>query len=155
LWLARTFVSGYFQLFGVRRHGSYTAGRFCLNHYLATIAPVTRERNLYKAMEYLRLRPTVFAGVPARFLENNLPWVRLYFPHASSCSYPPAYQPTLQRVLEWVLKNRFGRWLEQQLGAWQRARIHTDRFTFFTDTELSFHPQSRHVELLAKFFQNE
>ncbi len=153
IWMARTFVSLYFQVLGMRRHGELTKNRFCLNHYLAAPKAVTRERNLYKAMEYLRLRPRIGHQAVAEFQRQNLPWIRAFFPNAAAENYREAERPAAQRALEALFGGRFGSWLERALGSWQQKRIRQDRFTFCERDELSFHPGSRHLDLLGKFFQ--
>jgi hypothetical protein len=79
LWLVRTMVSLYFQILGLRRHGKNVANRFCLNHYVAEQKVVDRERNLYKAMEYVRLRPLIYPQGLVEFLQVNAEWIKVFF----------------------------------------------------------------------------
>lgn len=153
MWLARTLVSFYFQIFGVRRHQNITANRFCLNHYLARPKQVDRERNLYKAMEYSRLRPLVYSQNIAGFQKNNLAWIALFFPNFNPAEFGAQKQSGFQKTLEKIFLNGFGRWLESWLLKIETRRIKQDRYTFITADELSFHPDSRHGQLLQNFFQ--
>lgn len=153
MWLARTLVSFYFQIFGVRRHQKITANRFCLNHYLARPKKVDRERNLYKAMEYARLRPLVYSQNIAGFQKNNLDWISFFFPNFNPPEFGGQQQPGLQKNLEKLFLNSFGRRLENWLLKIETRRIKQDRYTFITADELSFHPDSRHGQLLQNFFQ--
>lgn len=152
MWLARTFLMGYFQLFGVRRYGHKIANRFCLNHYLAAPREVDAERNLYKAMEYGRLRPLVFPATVSAFLQANASWMKIFFPNLNVRSISSTPSPTIQRFLERILNGVFGAWLEKILGHWQGSRIRQDQFVFVRSDELSFHPESKHTELLQGFF---
>lgn len=152
MWLARTFMVAYFQLFGVRRYGKKVTNRFCLNHYLAAPREVDAERNLYKAMEYGRLRALVFAPVIHEFLNANSSWMKLFFPNMKFREIEFVSAPTLQRILEAVFNNAFGEWVEKQLAKWQSARIRQDQYVFVRTDELSFHPDSKHTELLQGFF---
>lgn len=152
MWLARTFLMAYFQLFGVRRYGQKIANRFCLNHYLAEPREVDAERNLYKAMEYGRLRPLVYAETIVEFQNANAKWMNIFFPNMEFPEAAPKHQSIVQRALEMIFKNRVGAWLEAQLGRWQSGRIRQDQFVFVRHDELSFHPESKHETLLQGFF---
>lgn len=153
MWLARTFISAYFQVLGMRRHGRKIANRFCLNHYVAGSKIVERERNLYKAMEYARLRPVIYPQGVLEFLKLNQAWIWIYLPNfyiADGFAAPS----TVQKVLESLFKNPFGLVLERFLNFFQRHKIRQDEFTFVLDDELSFHPHSQHRVLLSKFFSH-
>ncbi len=152
MWVARTFLMAYFQIFGVRRYQQKIANRFCLNHYLAQPKEVDAERNLYKAMEYSRLRPLVFTETINAFLESNLPWIKLFFPNMTAGEVKQSPRPVLQHALEFIFKGSFGSWLDKQLSRWQSSRIRQDQFVFIRSDELSFHPESKHTELLQSFF---
>ncbi len=156
MWIARTFLSAWFQLFGVRRHGNKIANRFCLNHYLANPREVDAERNLYKAMEYIKLRPVVGARRIAKFQRSNEKWIRQFFPNVAfpkvNATIPRHEYSSIQNFLESILNNAVGSWLERQLGNWQKKRIRQDQFVFVREDELSFHPDSKHEALLNSFF---
>ena len=151
MWLTRTFISAYFQVLGLRRHGKKIANRFCLNHYVAGPKIVERERNLYKAVEYARLRPVIYSQGVLAFLKLNQEWIWVYLPNFYIDDNFQA-QSKIQKVLESLFKNPFGAALERFLGFFQRHKIRQDEFTFVLDDELSFHPHSQHRALLAKFF---
>ncbi len=153
LWATRTAVSVFFQIFGLRRHGSKIKDRFCLNHYVAGGKRVDRERNLYKAMEYARLRPIVYPQGVGQFLENNKDWTQFFFPNFYNDIFFEK-QSKIQKLFETLLKNPFGKLLERILGFFQKHKIHEDEFTFVLSDELSFHPQSQHRALLSRFFSH-
>jgi hypothetical protein len=152
MWLARTFVTVYFQISGHRRHGKKIANRFCLNHYLSMPKAVGREKNLYKAMEYGRLRPLVYPQALEEFQTNNAAWIENFFPNWHVLNQSRQKASGLQKILEPIFKNSFGRWLERRLQSWQIARIKQGEFIFVTTEELSFHPESKHENLLRNFF---
>jgi hypothetical protein len=164
LWLGRTAVTFYFQVLGLRRHGKKISDRFCLNHYLAGIKTIGELKNLYTAWEYAKLRPLVYEGAVAEFQEKNSLWIKMFFPnfectdsyHPLAPSYskrgdaevPSSFQIKIERMLE----GKFGQWLEIKLKNWQLPKIRREEFILVLDDELSFHPQSKQRELLAKFF---
>jgi hypothetical protein len=164
LWLGRTTVTAYFQALGLRRHGKKIADRFCLNHYLAGVKTISEFRNLYTAWEYAKLRPLVYGRAIAEFQQINCPWIRIFFPNfeLADLYHPlaPSYSkrgntdqpPSLQKNLERMLSGKFGRWLEEKLKNWQLPKIRQEEFILVREDELSFHPQSKQRELLAKFF---
>lgn len=153
MWTARTLLSIWFHIFGVRRHGQKIANRFCLNHYLANPREVDAERNLYKAMEYTKLRSVVGADQIRKFQRANEVWIRQFFPNVNFPSIKSQPKSRLQILLEKVFNNRMGDWLERRLGQWQQNRIRQDQFVFVRKDELSFHPESKHTALLEGFFQ--
>jgi predicted nucleotidyltransferase len=155
MWLARTLVTGYFQLIGKRRYGKKIVNRFCLNHYIAAPKEVGDYKNLYTAAEYLKLRPLVYADTVHRFQNNNKGWILGLFPNAEFEKGDMTHL-RLQKILEKIFTNKFGYWLENKLKNWQLPKIRTEeKFIVVRDDELSFHPQSKQQGLLEKFFKGE
>lgn len=152
MWIARTFVTAYFQLLGVRRHGKYITNRFCLNHYTSGPKPLEDFKNLYTGMEYGRHRPLAYPQVIAEFHRQNSDWMRTLFPNFDFTAYPVEPQSRLQRFLERVFTNSFGRSIERWLKAMQMPRIRKDEFIIVENDELSFHPHSKQAQLLKDFF---
>lgn len=153
MWTARTLLSAWFHIFGVRRHGKKIANRFCLNHYLANPREVDAERNLYKAMEYTKLRSVIGASHIRKFQRANIEWMRQFFPNLTFPKIKSESQSSLQLFLENIFNNKLGDWLERRLGQWQQKRIRQDQFVFVRKDELSFHPESKHESLLKGFFE--
>ena len=151
--LARFFLTAYFQILGVRRHGKHIADRFCLNHYLAGPRTLISDRNLFTAYEYLKHRPLVYPQVFEQFLRNN-EWAYIFFPNAKA-GLPVAVvqQSRLQLILEKLFNNKFGAWLERKLIDAQLKRIKSGRFTISNEIELSFHPDNRKQSLFDNFFK--
>lgn len=152
MWTARTLLSAWFHVFGVRRHGKKISNRFCLNHYLANAREVDAERNLYKAMEYTKLRSVVYPHGIREFQQANEHWIRQFFPNVEFGDIYPVKQSLVQMYSEKLFTNRLGSWFEARLKAWQQKRIQQDQFVFVREDELSFHPESKHETLLQGFF---
>jgi predicted nucleotidyltransferase len=156
MWTARTLVTGFFQLFGMRRHGKKIANRFCLNHYVAGQKQIHSGRNLYSALEYLKLRPLVSASVIIDFQQQNLDWISRIFPNAPRViqgSLPEQSPLLLQVWLEKLYEGLFGKIWESILADWQMRRIRQEKYIVVAADELSFHPQSKAEMLLQQFFQ--
>ncbi|MBL8031345.1 MAG: nucleotidyltransferase domain-containing protein [Candidatus Doudnabacteria bacterium] len=152
LWLPRTLVTAYFQILGIRRHGTNIANRVCLNHYLSGPKAMIVGHNWYTALEYSKLRPLVGAAFVAQFQERNRKWVCSLFPHAVPVRTSAVARPIAQGLAERVLTNAFGRYIERVLGNWQGKRIHKDEPHIIVEAdELSFHPKSKQDALLEEF----
>ena len=152
MWMARTFLTIYFHIFGVRRHGKKISNRFCLNHYIAQAREVDAERNLYKGMEYSKLRAVVYPQVTKQFQVANESWIKMFFPNMNFSQNFSKPISTTQKFLEKLFNHRVGLWVESQLGKIQLNRIKQDKFIFVKEDELSFHPESKHEALLSGFF---
>lgn len=153
MWLSRTLITGYFQILGLRRHGKKVANRFCLNHYLAGSKRLSELRNLYTAMEYIKMRPLVYEKNVFDFQKQNLEWIRAFFPNWQIARPEDEPQSKIQKVLEKLFNNAFGLALERRLKQWQTPRIKKVEFILVKEDELSFHPQSRQKYLLTEFFK--
>ncbi len=155
LWLPRTLITAYFQLFGVRRYGAHIANRFCLNHYLSSSHPLSHGRNLYTALEYAKLRPLAYAAAISEFQSHNLLWIEQFFPHLSEYIFNtmPVHPSRVQRVIEYALDRTLGPWLERTLRHWQKSRIQEQKHIVVTNDELSFHPNSKQDSLLDSFYK--
>lgn len=156
IWLARVFITIYFQLFLVRRHGQKIAKRFCLNHYVAGDKILTSDLNVYTAMEYGRLRQVVHKSVIDDFKDNNLNWISKVFPQMGyycHLFHTEAYLPKCTKLMERVFnKYLFADKLEKILGAWQLKRIKQDELILIAKDELSFHHAGKQKQLLGVFY---
>lgn len=154
MWTARTLVTFYFQLLGIRRHSQYIAGRMCLNHYVAGTKSFTTGRNIYTALEYAKIRP-VFGGSLFRELQKkNSLWIQTFFPNFRPVHEAVEQAPLFQRLSERVFRLGFGQWLEQFLKQSQQRRIQTSiKFIVVEEDELSFHPNSKQEGLVREFFK--
>lgn len=151
MWMARIFLSAYFQILGVRRYKNKISNRFCLNHYFANL-DIKTSRNLYTALEYTKLRHVVYPQSLGDFQRRNQNWIKTFFPNVRFPELRVRKQSTLQRLLEGLLDNRLGLWLNSQAGKLQLRRIRQDKYILATEDELSFHPNSKQENLLAAMF---
>jgi predicted nucleotidyltransferase len=150
LWLPRTLVTAYFQLLGLRRYGNHIANRFCLNHYLSGPKPVGLGLTWYTAGEYGKLIPLVGRAAVFKFLAANRNWIMGYFPNLKFASAGFAVEPS--KLIDRLLDNGLGRWLEKVLEQLQKPRIRTEEKNVIVESdELSFHPNSKQDALLREF----
>jgi len=153
MFFARLLVSAYFQILGMRRHGDYIAQRFCLNHYIASGLQMPQDRNEYTALLY-RSFLTIFGYEHIRdFWFRNLPWIENFFQHNSPPDPPIERYPErslAQLVLESVL-DPFALLLERGARYFQKQRIIESEYVIVSDTQLSFHPDSKGQKVLRRF----
>ncbi len=159
--IARFFLTLYFQVLGLRRHGKKIANRFCLNHYLAGTRRLNQDKNLYTASEYVKYRPLAGGEVFKEFLHNNN-WIADFFPQAQELKHGHAVfghdknnQSRLQRLLEKLFQNKFGMQLEKTMISSQLRRINEAEFNIKSREELSFHPNNRKQKLFQEFYNLE
>lgn len=152
LWLIRPILVAYFQILGIRRHGKLIANRVCLNHYLTGANQTQSGKDLYNAMEYLRLRPVVYAQTVDEFRQNNLSWIKVFFPNFNRQAGYGEPAGRLQKFLEKCLNNRFFGFLSGMLKKWQLKRARRGNHVIVNSDELSFHSLERKRLLLSKFF---
>lgn len=151
LFLARLFLTFYFQLASARRHGTKIANRFCLNHYTAG-AFVLSGQTVYTALEYTKLRPIVGVGIINQFKQKNVSWMAEYFlPNTIQLELPHEDSSIFRQMAERLLDNRFGKYLEGVAKKYQLGRIQTGNYIRASDTELAFHPDSKEVALVRSF----
>ena len=155
LGIGRALVTAYFQIFGLRRHGSHITDRFCLNHYIAGPRFLDQDRNLYTAAEYVKLRPLVYAQNSQIFLKKNSAWLHSFFPNAELALETGTEQSWVQKFLESLFNNSFGHWLENIIKTAQLRRIKQGEFIIASNLELSFHPHNRKLALFRKFFKDK
>ncbi|MBI5530450.1 MAG: nucleotidyltransferase domain-containing protein [Candidatus Doudnabacteria bacterium] len=151
MWLARTLITGYFQVLGKRRYGQYIANRFCLNHYIMGPKEITNLKNLYTASEYLKLRPLIYEHSIWQFQKINEQWLKIFFPNFALTEPAAGKQSLVQKAFEYLLDNSFGRWINEVLKNWQLPKIRTEKFIVVEEDELSFHPESKQQRLLSDF----
>lgn len=155
LGMARIFLTAFFQVFGVRRHDKKIANRFCLNHYLGEGNVSSAGRDMYNAMEYLRLRPIVYEMNVSKFLAGEFEWVKNYFPNFQVFNIDSSErQPFVQKWFEQIFRNKIGRKIEDFLCSWQLIKIcQGNNFVVATAKEMAFHSLERKQELLKTFFE--
>ena len=115
-----------------------------------------KDRNIYTAAEYLKMRPVVLSAGILNFQDKNKDWINFIFPNLNLPLNFPVQKPAkLQEVLENILSGKFGQYLENFAKKIQYHRINTGEFIMATDEELSFHPNNRKKELFRSFFENQ
>ncbi len=93
LWVARFFITCYFQILGMRRHGKLMTNRFCLNHYVGGAKALCQDRNIYTAAEYAKLRP-LYPSVMLNEFKRKIALGTFVFPHIEA-------PPPLRVVQPW------------------------------------------------------
>lgn len=112
LWLARTFMHIFKKLtFLVRKQHL-----FCMNYYIDESRMQIKEKNIYTATEVVTLLP--LRGIKAfdEFYSRNK-WSRNFLPnHTMKVSYvKEAKSSILKKVIEFLLSNSFGNFLDRML----------------------------------------
>ena len=84
MWFARLFITLTLQFFGVRRHGEYVTGRFCLSFFACperlNLAPLLIEtEDPYLAYWAKQLSPISGEPYYQMFLKENSVWLSSYF----------------------------------------------------------------------------
>jgi predicted nucleotidyltransferase len=151
IWLARLFVTTYFQFLGMRRYKSNVADRFCLNHYLAEEKELSEDHNLYTAVEYASIVPYYGSDVLHRFHQKNYSWIKNFLaqPHFVRNDTPEPSR--FKKITEAVLDSTIGDPLNAFVGYFQRKKIQPLEHIIISDDELSFHPDSKGRRVLAKY----
>ena len=151
IWLARLFVTTYFQLLGMRRYKDNIADRFCLNHYLAEEKELAEDHNLYTAVEYASIVPYYGADVLQQFHQKNYSWIKNFLaqPHfvKNDTPAPSQFKKAIEKTLDFTL----GDWLNNFVGYFQRKKIQPLEHIIISDDELSFHPDSKGRRVLARY----
>ena len=151
IWLARLFVTTYFQLLGMRRYKDNIADRFCLNHYLAEEKELAEDHNLYTAVEYASIVPYYGSDVLQQFHQKNYSWIKNFLaqPHfvKNDTPAPSQFKKAIEKTLDFTL----GDWLNNFVGYFQRKKIQPLEHIIISDDELSFHPDSKGRRVLARY----
>ncbi len=156
IWLCRLFTILLTQTLGLRRHGQKIKDRACLNSYITQKALEIKTRDLYSASEYLQLIPLWGLEVYQDFKKNNS-WIGEYFFYYSfkktvnqraikNGFFAEIFRP----VIEIMLDNQMGDWLEQLAARYQKGKIIRNPKTswqnsqiIFGDDCLIFHPMPK------------
>ena len=166
LWTARLLLTGLLHFFGVRRHGSKVAGRFCLSFFADTnaldlsslqIAP----HDPYLAYWTVLLSPFFGQKTYRSFQKSNESWLKPYglrFSEFSERHFFPSDRSRLRDFLERLLGGRFGisveksirkRLLPRALKKAQRAP--QNAHLIIQDDMLKFHNHDRRKEYLNRW----
>ncbi|TSC66629.1 MAG: hypothetical protein G01um101477_16 [Candidatus Doudnabacteria bacterium Gr01-1014_77] len=151
IWLARLFLTAYFQILGVRRHGKKTANRFCLNHYIEQGKLLNREQHIYSAVEYISLIPYFGGGEIYEFQKTNLSWMKEYLAQPQIVQYTTPKASVIAKIFEKILDNKVGDFLENIAGKLQTKKIHLQDSIVLEKDELAFHPGNKGRQVMSKF----
>lgn len=132
LFIVRTFVTFLLHVLGVRRHGNKIAGRFCLSFFVdeeaVDLSGIALERDIYLAFWVRSLVPVIDDGFSAQFLEKNW-WILDYFEVDENLVLrndrvfkSGSFKCFLNRIFGFVLRGRFGDFIEKKLEKWQLKR---------------------------------
>lgn len=132
LWLARTLLVVFKKVFLFNSH-KY----FCVNYFVDTQHLEIEDKNLFTATEIRTLLPLYGPEWYERFCAAN-EWVSGYlpnFPWRAVQGLPLHGKSPVKRVLERLLNNRVGDWLDRQamgltVAYWRRKFRHFDPQTF-------------------------
>ena len=165
LFTARTLLTFWTQLLGVRRHHQKIAGRFCLSFYITEnaldLSPLTLQpSDIYFAYWFHTLKPIFDQNLASKLIEKNTPWFKTYFPNPVHLtpSLIPIKKPLflIQKILEKMLSGKIGDFIENKLKQWQLKRAHdkkTQKFpaVVITDQILKFHESDRRKTIHLKW----
>lgn len=130
LFTARTLVTFWLHLFGVRRHGKKIIGRFCLSffiteNHLNLEAIKLQPHDTYLAYWIMNLKPILGENTYKNFMKANRKWLSEYFPHFNTLSEKrelATNTDNLRSTQEKILNSPFGQFLENILRSWQLKR---------------------------------
>ncbi|OGZ35255.1 MAG: hypothetical protein A3D38_01725 [Candidatus Portnoybacteria bacterium RIFCSPHIGHO2_02_FULL_40_23] len=168
IWTSRFLATGLISLMGKKRRTGLTKDKICLNCYLTEqgleIKPEIKPHNLHAAYEYFRLLPLleIKLGLFKDFQKANT-WLKNNFfflqgQKNNLRTIKADWRLTELRVLlEKLLNNKIGDFLEKKLGQWQKNKIakklilRPDDQVVFTDYFLMFHPHSKAPRLMKAY----
>jgi predicted nucleotidyltransferase len=150
MWLGRLFISFYFQVLGMRRHGQFIENRFCLNHYVEAGKELQSDHNLYTAVEYVSLIPFFGGAEIFKFQQNNIVWIKKYLLQPQFVQKQTPLPSVFQRFWQRLLSGKIGDFLEALARRYQLRRIRIQDYITVESDELSFHPGSKGQQVLKK-----
>lgn len=110
IWLTRTLLTLFKKIF---LFNSYR--NFCINYFLDDKHLALQERDLYAASEIVFLIPTYNPALYYELLRLNN-WVKNFYPTFQQTNAHEVSPVTfLKPVFEYLLDNRFGKWIEHKL----------------------------------------
>lgn len=156
LYTGRLFLWLISSVLGVRRRrfDIIAPDKLCFNHYLAEDNLELSHRSLYIAQSLANIKPVIGSeGVIKKFITSNR-WANSYCYNFRQTEYYRSVEPNkimsvLAIIVEFILNNFFGNFLEKIFKAIQQKRIKNNPATYesggrilFNDKELEFHPRS-------------
>lgn len=147
IFTARVLTTALVHILGIRRHGSYVAGRVCQNRYAADDFLEITPHNQYHARVFHNMIPLAGDAYFARAFVRANRWMAGY--QQAPVARQPFWRPGLARLvqvgLEFVL-TPFAASLEERCRRFQRQRAAQDprvatpgSVVVLSDNELRFH----------------
>lgn len=162
IYTARIFLTLLFHLFGVRRHGKKTAGRFCLSFFVAgsdfALKDIALADDCYLYFWGRSLVPVYNVGVIADFMNFNGDFLRLNA--VSEYGRVINGYSGLAVLFENLLGGKVGDFLERRLGKWHKKRFEKrkknagpDFGVVVNDSMLKFHNTDKRAEFARAYMQ--
>jgi len=174
LFTARTIITGILHMLGVRRHGNKIRERFCLSFFvdennLNLESLQLLPYDIYLAYWTKTLKPLIGKKTHLNFLKKNQSWLKRYFEKPAEIEktyllpsiFTLALRP-LQFLIELLLTNPMGDYIEKKLQKWQviRANIKKQELKLenghiiIKKNILKFHNIDRRKEYREKWEEN-
>ena len=162
LFIVRTFLMFFLEIFGVRLSGKKEAGKFCLSFLVSEDATSLEQiqkkpYDIYLAYWTVTLKP--FYGGCDDFLFQNS-WIKNYFKQRIEldCSRLLRGQSFLRIFFEKIFSGRIGDFLERNLSYWQLKRalqklnfLRRPHGVIIQSNILKFHENDRRVEFRERW----
>lgn len=166
MWLTRLIITLTLHFFGVRRHGSKIAGRFCLSFFVTPNKLTMKEIALQDEDPYLAywvktLAPLYGGEMYEQFKKANQTFLKEYGLNFTEESrkhlYEEPKESRLKQISEKILKGFLGRALEWFLKKTYKpktlkhmAQLHNQDGIVVSDEMLKFHNEDRREEYRGK-----
>lgn len=162
IWTGRFFLTVAAHLLGVRRHGTRTSDRLCLNYHVTTASLAVPTQDVFSAHEYSVALPLAGAKVFDAFHRANASWIAQYKPHClrthfadenARIGWPARLMRRVQATLEWVVGDAG---MERRLRQLQRHRALADAdkpgaCIVASDAHLVFLPRPHGPEVFEEY----
>jgi hypothetical protein len=166
LYTSRFFMKLFTQIFGVRAHGSKTAGRFCQSFFVTenalSLEGVALEFDPHLAKFVAEMKPIFGLEVYEKFIKANEPWVRPYLKHPIELHTenirPHLFAGILRKIMELILRLsvceavflRFMRHRDAQFKA-KAVTTHGEKSIVETPDMFKMHINDTRREIAVKF----
>lgn len=168
LGTARFFMKLLTQLFGLRVHDEYVAGRFCLSFFVTekalNLEPLAYPFDPHFAYFVLCMKPLFGKKTYTRFMQQNQEWTGQYFKKQLPIRLDLFREHPFVRVFQWCLEKIlamfggwsekfFTRWLEQREERYLKKykRIPGDTSRVINHSVFKFHEHDPRREIAEKF----
>lgn len=171
VWFTRFFITLFTHISGKRRHGKKIKNRICLNFYTSDKAidldHLAYEKDIWFAYWFLTIVPIFDLGVYDNFYESNK-WVsefaKNHIKHEIAQYWKvrdDVFSKSIRRFMEFLLYNRFGRFLNSFLKSIQLLKMRQnknskmnngDNSVVVNDSMLKFHENDMRAHYNKIFF---